>query len=53
MWRPLVGKEIRIKFHMAHSRIHAMVQETDDRPLRRLPELKSHGDVCARGPVET
>ena len=50
---PLVGKEVRLKFYMIHSRVHAMIQETEDRPPRQLSELESHADVYAQGPVET
>jgi hypothetical protein len=48
----LKGKEVRLKFYMTHSRIHAMIQETEDRPLREVPALESYADIDAEGPVD-
>jgi hypothetical protein len=38
---------------MVYARIHAMIQETEDRPLREVPALESYADVDAEGPVDT
>ena len=48
---PLVGREVRLKFYMTHARLHAMTLDTDDRPLKPLPDLKPSGDGYANAPV--
>jgi hypothetical protein len=37
-----IGKEMRLKFYMADARIHAMIQETENRPLGHLADLRPH-----------
>jgi hypothetical protein len=47
----LVGQEVRLKFNMSHARLHAMTFDTEDRPLKELPPLRTTGSGYAELPV--
>ena len=48
----LMGREVRLKFHMVHSRIHAMTLDTEERPLGELSDLATYENGYAQGPVD-
>ncbi len=48
----LIGKEVRLKFHMTDARLHALYLDTKDRDLKPLPPLPSTGSSHAELPTE-